>query len=133
MPADEAREQLDDLILGRLRLASKGSMRVGEEGTLKEFSAAEQVTDGMYMIGQVATLRDAITDVASLHRSVTEDSLALLEDYQQAQLETAVEPGEPAAEGLAREHAEITRRALEFALAHTHGLSVLPGGTLIQV
>lgn len=96
VPADEAREQLDDLILGRLRLASKGSMRVGEEGTLKEFSTDEQVTDGMYMIGQVATLRDAITDVASLHRSVTEDSLALLEDYQQVQFEIAVEPGEPA-------------------------------------
>jgi acyl transferase domain-containing protein len=96
VPADEAREQLDDLILGRLRLASKGSMRVGEEGALKEFSVAEQVADGMYMIGQVATLRDAITDVASLHRSVTEDSLALLEDYQQAQLEAAVEPGMPA-------------------------------------
>lgn len=96
VPADEAREQLDDLILGRLRLASKGSMRVGEEGALKAFSAAEQVADGMYMIGQVATLRDAITDVASLHRSVTEDSLALLEDYQQAQLETTVEPGAPA-------------------------------------
>jgi GntR family transcriptional regulator of vanillate catabolism len=37
------------------------------------------------------------------------------------------------AESIAREHAEITRRALEFALAHTHGLSVLPGGSLIQV
>ncbi|WP_347807235.1 SDR family NAD(P)-dependent oxidoreductase [Pseudomonas sp. CAU 1711] len=96
VPADEAREQLDDLILGRLRLASKGSMRVGEEGALKEFAAAEQVADGMYMIGQVATLRDAITDVASLHRSVTEDSLALLEQYQQEQLEVAVEPGAPA-------------------------------------
>ncbi|WP_187807325.1 type I polyketide synthase [Aquipseudomonas alcaligenes] len=96
VPADEAREQLDDLILGRLRLASKGSMRVGEEGTLKEFSAAEQVADGMYMIGQVATLRAAITDIASLHRAVTEDSLALLEEYQQEQLEAAVESGMPA-------------------------------------
>mgnify|MGYP005751220993 CR=1 FL=1 len=96
VPADEAREQLDDLILGRLRLASKGSMRVGEAGTLKEFAAAEQVADGMYMIGQVATLRGTITDVASLHRSVTEDSLALLEEYQQTQLEAAVEPGQPA-------------------------------------
>lgn len=96
VPADEAREQLDDLILGRLRLASKGSMRVGEEGALKEFAAAEQVADGMYMIGQVATLRDAITDVASLHRSVTEDSLTLLEQYQQERLETAAAPGEPA-------------------------------------
>ena len=37
------------------------------------------------------------------------------------------------AESIAREHAEITRRALEFAVAHAHGLSVLPGGSLIQV
>ena len=36
------------------------------------------------------------------------------------------------AENIAREHAEITRRALEFALAHAHGLSSLPGGKLIQ-
>ena len=36
------------------------------------------------------------------------------------------------AEDLAREHAEITRRALEFALAHAHVLSSLPGGKLIQ-
>ena len=36
------------------------------------------------------------------------------------------------AENLAREHAEITRRALEFALAHAHELSAFPGGTLIQ-
>ncbi|WP_252270724.1 type I polyketide synthase [Pseudomonas subflava] len=96
VPADEAREQLDDLILGRLRLASKGSMRVGEEGAIREFGASEQVADGMYMIGQVATLRDAVTDIAGLHRAVTEDSLVLLEEYQQTQLETAVEPGQPA-------------------------------------
>lgn len=96
VPADEAREQLDDLILGRLRLASKGSMRVGETGELKTFDAAEQVADGMYMIGQVATLRDTVVDVASLHRSVTEDSLALLEQYQQARLEAAPVAGQPA-------------------------------------
>jgi GntR family transcriptional regulator, vanillate catabolism transcriptional regulator len=37
------------------------------------------------------------------------------------------------AEGIAREHAQITRRALECALAHTPTLSSLPGGPLIQV
>ena len=37
------------------------------------------------------------------------------------------------AENIAREHAEITRRALEFALAHAHELSALPGGKLIQL
>jgi GntR family transcriptional regulator of vanillate catabolism len=36
------------------------------------------------------------------------------------------------AEAIAREHAQITRRALEFAVAHSDALSVLPGGPLIQ-
>lgn len=37
------------------------------------------------------------------------------------------------AEAIAREHAQITRRALEFAVAHAETLSALPGGPLIQV
>ena len=37
------------------------------------------------------------------------------------------------AESLAREHADISRRALEFTLAHAQGLSALPGGNLVQV
>jgi GntR family transcriptional regulator of vanillate catabolism len=37
------------------------------------------------------------------------------------------------AEAIAREHAQITRRALEFAVAHSDALSALPGGPLIQV
>lgn len=96
VPADEAREQLDDLILGRLRLASKGSMRIGEEAKLKVFSEDEQVADGMYMIGQVATLRAAVTDIASLHHSVTDEALALLEAHVQTQDELAPLSGDPA-------------------------------------
>ena len=37
------------------------------------------------------------------------------------------------AEAVAREHAQITRRALEFAVSHSETLSALPGGQLIQV
>jgi GntR family transcriptional regulator of vanillate catabolism len=37
------------------------------------------------------------------------------------------------AEAIAREHAQITRRALEFAVAHSDTLHALPGGPLIQV
>jgi len=37
------------------------------------------------------------------------------------------------AEAIAREHAQITRRALEYAVAHAETLSALPGGPLIQV
>lgn len=37
------------------------------------------------------------------------------------------------AESLAREHAQISRRALEIVVAHTGVLSSLPGGSLIQI
>ena len=37
------------------------------------------------------------------------------------------------AESIAREHAQITRRALEFAMSQVDGLSSLPGGQLIQM
>jgi hypothetical protein len=37
------------------------------------------------------------------------------------------------AEAIAREHAQITRRALEFAAAHSETLSALPGGPLIDL
>jgi GntR family transcriptional regulator of vanillate catabolism len=37
------------------------------------------------------------------------------------------------AESLAREHAQISRRALEVVFAHTEALRSLPGGLLIQI
>src|SRR5205814_10059310 len=79
VPADESRQVLDDLILGRLRIASKGRTRRGLNAKLEELSAQAQREEGMYMLGQVATLRSEITDVAALHRQVTEDAAALLD------------------------------------------------------
>jgi acyl transferase domain-containing protein/NAD(P)H-dependent flavin oxidoreductase YrpB (nitropropane dioxygenase family)/NADP-dependent 3-hydroxy acid dehydrogenase YdfG len=78
VPADEARKTLDDLILGRLRIASKGRARTGTDGRLQDFDEDRQHRDGMYMLGQVATLRAEVTDIPSLHRQVTEDAAALL-------------------------------------------------------
>ena len=51
---------LDDLILGRLRIASKGRTRRGLNAELESLSADEQRAEGMYMIGQVATLRSQV-------------------------------------------------------------------------
>ncbi len=76
---DEARQELDSLILGRLRIASKGRTRSGPEGRLVDLDPAQQRQDGMYMLGQVATLRDAVTDVATLHAEVTDGAAALLQ------------------------------------------------------
>jgi len=75
---DEARRVLDDLILGRLRTASKGRKREGLNGKLETLSPEQQRAEGMYMLGQVATLRDTVTDIAALHQEVSADASALL-------------------------------------------------------
>lgn len=78
VPADEARHVLDDLILGRLRMASKGTTRVGLNGKLENLTPEQQRADGMYMLGQVATLRNEVTQIEDLHRQVTEDAAAMM-------------------------------------------------------
>ena len=75
--ADEIRDSLEDLTLGRLRAASKGELR-DESGELQQLDDDQQRREGMYMVGQVATLRDTTLTVAELHRQVSEDSAALL-------------------------------------------------------
>ena len=62
--------ELESLNIGRLRLASKGIKRDGD--ALVGVDVDEQRRDGMYMIGDVATLHDAVMPVADLHRDVTE-------------------------------------------------------------
>ncbi|HEX5944819.1 MAG TPA: beta-ketoacyl synthase N-terminal-like domain-containing protein, partial [Acidimicrobiales bacterium] len=61
--------ELEGLNLGRLRVASKGLRREGDE--LVTVDRDEQRTEGMFMIGDVATLRHERTTVAALHESVT--------------------------------------------------------------
>jgi len=80
MPADESRAILDDLILGRLRIASKGRTRRGLNAELESLSAAAQRAEGMYMLGQVATLRSQVTRIEALHREVSDGAAALLQD-----------------------------------------------------
>jgi hypothetical protein len=63
VPADESRAILDDLILGRLRIASKGRTRRGLNAELESLSASAQRAEGMYMLGQVATLRSQVTRI----------------------------------------------------------------------
>ena len=66
-------EQLESLNLGRLRMASKGLVH-GESG-LETIDEDTQRREGMYMIGQVATLRDTRTSVAALHEEVSSGSV----------------------------------------------------------
>ena len=70
---DAARATLEQLNAGRLRVATKGVDRSSGVGSpLVAVPHADQFDRGIYMLGQVATLRDAITTVADLHRSIAE-------------------------------------------------------------
>ena len=77
-PAQELWGELESLNLGRLRIASKGVVREG--GSLVTVEPATQKRDGMYMIGQVATLRHDTTTVAELHDEVTAGATELLRE-----------------------------------------------------
>ncbi|MGK5531742.1 SDR family NAD(P)-dependent oxidoreductase [Streptomyces sp. URMC 129] len=68
VPDREAWQELEKLNLGRLRIASKGIERVGDE--LRETGEDRQLTAGMFMAGEVAVLRSRLTTIGELHRSV---------------------------------------------------------------
>ncbi len=79
------RTELELLNVGRLRLASKGVVRRSPpslEGKSELVAAdlAEQRTAGLYMIGDVALLRDETTTVAELHQEVSVRPEALLRE-----------------------------------------------------
>jgi len=68
-PAEQAWAELEELNLGRLRIASKGLRRAG--GALVTVDEEAQRADGMFMIGEAATLRAATTTVTALHADVS--------------------------------------------------------------
>ncbi|WP_020575499.1 type I polyketide synthase [Actinopolymorpha alba] len=69
LPDREVWERLEQLNVGRLRIASKGLRRDG--ATLVPVDPDGQVTDGLFMAGQVAALRSEVTGVKDLHRAAT--------------------------------------------------------------
>lgn len=62
-------QKLEDLNLGRLRLATKGLERV--DGALVERDEQEQLASGMYMIGQIIAMHNDVCDMADLHEKVS--------------------------------------------------------------
>ncbi|MGA9857939.1 MAG: beta-ketoacyl synthase N-terminal-like domain-containing protein, partial [Solirubrobacteraceae bacterium] len=82
--AEELRARLELLNVGRLRIAAKGVDRNPDRDSdpdapkLVPVGEAEQWRDGMFMIGQVASLRDAPVDMADLHHDVSAGSGDLL-------------------------------------------------------
>ncbi|MEV6676503.1 SDR family NAD(P)-dependent oxidoreductase [Streptomyces erythrochromogenes] len=84
-------EELEQLNLGRLRIASKGLRRPTGGGAPEPVSEERQAADGLFMLGQAATLRTRTTTVAALHSQVTEGATAWLEQRAE-ELTAAAEP-----------------------------------------
>ncbi|RZQ65808.1 type I polyketide synthase [Amycolatopsis suaedae] len=63
-------QRLEQLNVGRLRVASKGLRRDGDE--LVEVGEQAQLDEGLFMAGQAALLRDEVTTIRQLHTEVTE-------------------------------------------------------------
>jgi acyl transferase domain-containing protein/NAD(P)-dependent dehydrogenase (short-subunit alcohol dehydrogenase family) len=97
LPAEELRNRLEMLNIGRLRIASKGVDRnpllnqQPDAPKLVPVGDAEQWERGMYMIGQVAALRDRTCTLAELHEDVANGSARILADSA-----PAATPGEAA-------------------------------------
>ena len=98
---EAAREALERLNAGRLRVATKGVDRSeGASSPLVDVTDADQFARGIYMLGQVATLRDRVTTVEELHRSIAEGSVARLEQIEAESPETASRPSDIAIVGM---------------------------------
>ena len=65
-------EALEKLNVGRLRIASKGIQRDGDH--LLKVDEQAQIKTGMYMIGELASLRNQSLSMAELHNMVSLDS-----------------------------------------------------------
>lgn len=104
----EARQALEELNIGRLRIASKGVDRNPDAGAdptapkLVALSDEEQWRRGMYMIGQVAALHDAVGTIAGFHEDLCAGSCALLDalDLPEPAAEPAPEPADIAIVGM---------------------------------
>jgi acyl transferase domain-containing protein/NAD(P)H-dependent flavin oxidoreductase YrpB (nitropropane dioxygenase family)/NADP-dependent 3-hydroxy acid dehydrogenase YdfG len=98
-PTEETRIALETLNLGRLRVASKGVDRRPESNedagapNLRPVPEDEQRERGMYMIGQVAALRDATCSIADLHDDVAVGGTARLVAGPEPALAVSAERG----------------------------------------
>lgn len=69
---EQIREALERLNAGRLRVAAKGVDRSRRENSqLVEVSDTDQAENGLYMLGQIACLRDGVISMAELHHEVS--------------------------------------------------------------
>ncbi|HEX5368451.1 MAG TPA: SDR family NAD(P)-dependent oxidoreductase, partial [Dehalococcoidia bacterium] len=83
---EQIKEDLEELNIGRLRIASKGVNRNPaysqdpKAPRLISVENTEQWNEGMYMIGQVASLRAEVCTIAELHDEISNGSVRELEE-----------------------------------------------------
>ena len=111
VPREQMWAELEQLNLGRLRIASKGLRRDGDE--LVAVDEETQRHDGMVMLGEVATLRSARTTIKTVHAQVTTGAAGFLA------ARVAELGGEPT------DGARPTQQALDVAIVGMAG--VFPG------
>ncbi|UFR05852.1 SDR family oxidoreductase [Streptomyces sp. Go40/10] len=102
VPEREAWERLERLNVGRLRIASKGLTRT-DDGDLRTVDEELQLSDGLFMAGQVAVLRSAPTTVAALHHAVTDGAADFLAARAATTAGTTGAAGEAGEAGATRE------------------------------
>ncbi len=85
--------ELESLNLGRLRIASKALVR--DESGVRTAPEDEQRREGMYMIGEVATLRHEVTTIAALHDEVSRGSTEWLQPADDLRLSVRDREREP--------------------------------------
>ncbi len=76
LSGDALREALDDLLLGRLRVAAKGVERQGAD--LVAVDAMRQQAEGMFMAGEAAAQIGQVSSIAALHVEVCDGAAARL-------------------------------------------------------
>lgn len=84
----EIKDELEKFNLGRLRLATRGQVRVASGEALRDEPEDVQLADGMYMIGQAAQYLPADYSLADLHHETT----VAAQDWLQALMEETVKP-----------------------------------------
>jgi acyl transferase domain-containing protein/NAD(P)-dependent dehydrogenase (short-subunit alcohol dehydrogenase family)/acyl carrier protein len=98
-PEDEVRRILEGMNLGKLRVAAKGldreSPSTGGGPELVAVDPERQAREGLYMIGQVAGLRDDVVTMADLHRGVSDGAVEWLAKISLDRPSVEVPPAPP--------------------------------------
>ncbi|MBV8992343.1 MAG: nitronate monooxygenase, partial [Pseudonocardiales bacterium] len=95
---DQGWAELEQLNLGRLRIASKGLRR--EADALVPVDEHVQYQEGMFMLGEVARLRSGTTTIEELHAQVTEGASAVLAAQAAELIDEPIDMARPPAQPL---------------------------------